>query len=77
MTQLKKWAKEGIKSVDNFSVQHLRRIVWKTLEELNINYRQVFSEAGGPEYNYIPCVNDFPEFIRALLCLIQKTLLFK
>ena len=74
--QLKKWVKEGVKSVDIVSPAFTADCL-ETLEELNINYRQVFSEAGGSEYSYIPCVNDSPEFIRALFCLIQKPLLLK
>lgn len=48
---------DGVKSVDvvcpGFSVDCL-----ETLEEINQENRAYFLQAGGEQYNYIPCLND-------------------
>jgi ferrochelatase len=46
----------------------------ETLEEINLNYREVFLHAGGRSFNYIPCLNHSPEQITLLLELVQKRL---
>ena len=71
--QLKVCVKEGIKSVDVISPAFVADCL-ETLEELNISYRKLFVDAGGVEYSYIPCVNDSPEFIESLLCLVKEKL---
>ena len=38
----------------------------ETLEELGITARRKFVEAGGTEFNLIPCLNESPEWIEAL-----------
>lgn len=39
----------------------------ETLEEINMEVREAFLHAGGKVFHYIPCVNDDPEWITALL----------
>lgn len=67
---LEKMAKEGLISVDvvcpGFSSDCL-----ETLEEIDGENREVFEEAGGKKYSYIPALNDEPEHIQALADLIQ------
>lgn len=62
--------KEGVKSVDvicpGFPADCL-----ETLEEINMENREYFIEAGGEQYNYIPALNDDPIHIHALADLIQ------
>ncbi len=70
-TQLRQWAKEGVKSVDIISPAFTADCL-ETLEELNIGYRELFIEAGGENYNYIPCVNDSPNFIDTLSDLVKS-----
>lgn len=72
--QLKAWVVEGVKSVDIISPAFTADCL-ETLEELNINYRQVFLDAGGVSYSYVPCVNDSPAFIKSLFCLVKQKLL--
>ncbi len=64
-------AKQGVKSVDiicpGFSADCL-----ETLEEIDMENRQLFLENGGTEYNYIPALNDHPTHIQALCDLIQQ-----
>jgi ferrochelatase len=44
----------------------------ETLEEINMEGRHAFLQAGGKEFHYIPCLNDDPEWITAL-CNIAQT----
>lgn len=69
---LKQLAKDGVKSVDivapGFSVDCL-----ETIEELGVENRQYFLEAGGETYNYILALNDQPAHIEMMASLIQQT----
>ena len=44
----------------------------ETLEEIAIEGRQTFLDAGGSEFRYIPCLNDHPAHIAALASLVQQ-----
>ncbi len=44
----------------------------ETLEEINMEGRHAFLQAGGKVFHYIPCLNDDPEWITAL-CNIAQT----
>lgn len=54
------WGEAGLPSVSvlcpGFAVDCL-----ETLEEIALENRDFFQEAGGGEYRYIPCLNDSPE----------------
>ena len=60
-----KLAQSGVKSVDvvcpGFTGDCL-----ETLEEINIEARHAFLEAGGQAFNYIECLNDSPQWLAAL-----------
>ena len=62
---LVKMAKAGVKSVDiccpGFTGDCL-----ETLEEISMEARHAFLEAGGTAFSYIPCINDNPDWIAAL-----------
>jgi len=45
----------------------------ETLEEIAMMNREVFIEAGGKEYHYIPALNDRSEHIAMLAVLVQQT----
>ena len=64
-------AKEGTKSIDiicpGFSADCL-----ETLEEINMQNRGFFLNAGGKEFSYIPALNDSKEHLQALSKLVQK-----
>ncbi len=66
-------AKKGLKNVDvvcpGFTSDCL-----ETLEEINMEAREAFLHAGGQQFQYIPCVNDSPEWIRALADLAERHL---
>ncbi len=46
----------------------------ETLEEINMEAREAFLEAGGKEFNYIPCLNDSREWIGALSAIAQANM---
>jgi len=66
-------AQKGLKSVDvvcpGFTSDCL-----ETLEEINMEAREAFLHAGGQRFTYIPCLNDHPEWIRALADVAERHL---
>jgi ferrochelatase len=64
-------AKQGVKSVQvmcpGFSADCL-----ETLEEVAMENRDIFLEAGGERYEYIPCLNDEPDHIAMLARLAEQ-----
>ena len=66
-------AQQGVKSVDVICPGFTSDCL-ETLEEINMEAREAFLHAGGERFEYIPCVNDSPEFIRALADLAERHL---
>ncbi len=68
---LKSWGGNGVASVQvvcpAFSADCL-----ETLEEIAVENRDYFLEAGGKEYGYIPALNDQPAHIQMLSALIVR-----
>jgi ferrochelatase len=46
----------------------------ETLEEINMEAREAFLHAGGQRFEYIDCLNDSPDWIRALADLTERHL---
>lgn len=46
----------------------------ETIEELDQENRQVFMDAGGEQYRYIPCLNDQDDHIEMMLALLTPNL---
>ncbi|MCU0950299.1 MAG: ferrochelatase [Burkholderiaceae bacterium] len=44
----------------------------ETLEEIAMEGKEEFQAAGGGEYHYIPCLNDAPAFVHALVDLVAE-----
>lgn len=67
---LEELAQSGIKNVHvvspGFSADCL-----ETLEEVDIQYRELFLKSGGKQFHYIPALNANPDHISALAELIQ------
>jgi len=67
---LRKWAAEGIKSVDvlcpGFSADCI-----ETLEEIEMRGQDTFRAAGGERFHYIPALNDGSEHMEALANLVR------
>jgi len=70
---LKQWGQEGVKSVDvvcpGFSADCL-----ETIEEVGMENRDYFLEAGGQQYRYIPALNDDDAHIHALSQVVLQQL---
>lgn len=68
---MKSLPKEGIKSVQvvspGFGVDNL-----ETLQEIDIENKEYFEDAGGENFHYIPCLNDDDDHIEFLISLIGK-----
>jgi protoporphyrin/coproporphyrin ferrochelatase len=66
-------AKRGLREVDvvcpGFSVDCL-----ETLEEIQMENREVFEENGGEQYHYIPCLNDREDHIQMMANLVKPYL---
>ena len=66
-------AREGVKKVHlvcpGFSADCL-----ETLEEIAMQYQEVFEEAGGERFEYIPALNEAPDHIDMLAQLTQENL---
>jgi ferrochelatase len=69
--QLKMWGTEGIKSVDvicpGFAADCL-----ETLEEITVENKGYFIEAGGDDLRYIPALNDRADHIDFLASLVKR-----
>ncbi len=70
---LESMAKNGLKEIDvicpGFAVDCL-----ETLEEIQMENRNVFIEHGGTEYHYIPCLNDRKDHIEMMVDLVTPYL---
>mgnify|MGYP002063883746 CR=1 FL=1 len=49
----------------------------ETIEEIDAENREYFSEAGGETYHYIPCLNDHEQHIEMMLDIVQQHLPIK
>jgi ferrochelatase len=70
---LRALAKAGTQRVDVICPGFVGDCI-ETLEEIAMEGKQAFLSSGGQEFNYIPCLNDRLEWIRALSSLVQKHL---
>ncbi len=66
-------AKSGVKRVDVICPGFTSDCL-ETLEEINMEGRAAFLQAGGQQFHYIPCLNDDPAWIGALCELTQTHL---
>lgn len=70
---LESFPARGIKKVDvlcpGFSIDCL-----ETLEEIDVENREIFMQAGGEEFRYIPCLNDREDHLETLTSLARRHL---
>lgn len=70
---VQKLAAEGVKKLavvaPAFSADCL-----ETLEEINMELRETFMEAGGTHFHYIPCLNDSESGMRMLESVVRREL---
>jgi ferrochelatase len=67
---LEELPKQGVKTVDlvcpGFAVDCL-----ETLEEIAITNKEIFMEAGGEQYRYIPALNDSDAQVNSIIRLLE------
>ncbi|EFH22450.1 ferrochelatase [Neisseria polysaccharea ATCC 43768] len=68
-----KLPKQGVTALDVFCPGFLADCL-ETMEEIALMGREQFYEAGGKNYRYIPCLNDNPDWIDALVALAEENL---
>lgn len=68
---LEKLAKEGVRRVDVLCPGFISDCL-ETLEEIAIEARRSFLTAGGKEFHYIPCLNESPEWISAMVQIVEQ-----
>lgn len=70
---LKDMAAQGVKSVQVFCPGFSADCL-ETIEEINVENRGYFIDAGGERFDYIPALNDNPAHIEALKTIIEENL---
>ena len=63
--------KAGVKSVDVLCPGFTGDCL-ETLEEINMEARHAFLEAGGKEFHYVACLNDSPQWMQGLAGITQQ-----
>ena len=64
-------ARSGVRRVDVVCPGFVSDCL-ETLEEIAMEGKQAFLEAGGKDYRYIGCLNDSPEFVSVLANLVES-----
>ena len=63
--------REGVERVDVVCPGFVADCL-ETLEELGLRGRDTFMAAGGREFHLIPCLNESPEWIQALVTIVRE-----
>jgi ferrochelatase len=63
-------AKQGLRRVDVVCPGFVSDCL-ETLEEIGIEVRKAFLDAGGSEFHALPCLNESPEWIEALAAIAR------
>ncbi len=71
--QLSEWGAQKVASIDVICPAFAADCL-ETLEEIAIENRHVFQQAGGGEYRYIPCLNDGDAHIELLRELVAANM---
>lgn len=64
---------EGVETIDVFCPGFSSDCL-ETIEEIDEENRGYFEQAGGKAFGYIPCLNDSPDHIQALVQLVEQNL---
>ncbi|MBI1396183.1 MAG: ferrochelatase [Betaproteobacteria bacterium] len=70
---LEQLGRKGVESVDVMCPGFVSDCL-ETLEEIAMENKSTFLNAGGKTFNYIPCLNERDEWIRALCALVVENL---
>lgn len=68
---LKAWARAGIQRVDLICPGFVADCL-ETLEEIAMEGKEEFLQAGGKSYHYIPALNENPDWINTLADLVEQ-----
>ncbi|MBC3931034.1 ferrochelatase [Undibacterium curvum] len=71
---VKELAQQGTKRIDVICPGFIADCL-ETLEEIAMEVREDFLHAGGKEFNYIPCLNESPSWLRALAEIAEQHLI--
>ncbi|MFP5073684.1 ferrochelatase [Neisseria sp. WLZKY-1] len=67
----RKLPKQGVESLDVICPAFVSDCI-ETMEEIAVEGRETFHEAGGRQFRYIPCLNDNPDWIDALAAIVRR-----
>ena len=70
---IERLAKEGLENLQVISPAFSSDCL-ETIEELNVENREIFMENGGKKFDYIPCLNDRDDHIQLLCHLLENEL---
>ncbi len=71
--RLEQFPKEGVKKLAILCPAFVSDCL-ETLEEISGEGKEIFEHAGGEHFKYIPCMNDHPAWIKALLQLCDEAM---
>lgn len=71
---LQQLAKQGVRRVDVICPGFISDCL-ETLEEINMEAKHEFLQAGGKDFHYIPCGNENPKWIAALAEIAEQHLI--
>lgn len=71
VNRVKQWADEGAERVVVVAPGFVTDCL-ETLQEIQIQYKELFETTGGQELRYVPCLNSSAEFVEVLYDLISE-----
>lgn len=78
---LKPYTDETVKSLASSGVKSMAIVApgfsadcLETLEELDVENREIFMHNGGKQFAYLPCLNDSPEGVDAIEAVVRREL---
>jgi ferrochelatase len=79
---LKPYTDETVKSLASSGVKSMAIVApgfsadcLETLEELDVENREIFLHNGGQQFAYLPCLNDSPEGVDAIEAVVRRELM--
>ena len=67
------WAKEGVKSIDVICPSFASDCL-ETLDEVGVEFRHMFRQAGGQELLLVPCLNSSQDHVELIMTLVKAHL---
>jgi ferrochelatase len=70
---LEEWGRQGVARADVICPGFVSDCL-ETLEEIAMEGKATFMKTGGKEFHAIPCLNERPEWVRAMRTLVMENL---